>query len=98
MGKLMKVRLVKRLESSFYAFRKTIERFVNSYTMFLQAFEQGNVYVSKKYVNKIFELIEQEDDEAAQGLIERGKAHCYPSKDFRDELPRDLKTALEILK
>ncbi len=98
LGGFMKVLLVKRLESSFYAFRKSIDRFIHSYEMFIKEYEKGNVYVSKKYINKIFELLEQGDDEAIQKLIDEGKAERYDSKDFRPEFERDLKDDLEILK
>ncbi len=53
MGGFMKVLLVKRLESSFYAFRKSVERFINSYEMFIKEYEKGNVYISKGYINTI---------------------------------------------
>jgi len=98
MGKFMKILLVKRLESSFYAFRNSIDRFIRSYDMFLKEFDNGNVYVSKKYINKIFELLENDDDEAVQRLIDEGKAERYDSKDFTDEFKKDLQNDLEILK
>ena len=47
MGKFMKILLVKRLESSFFAFKNSIGRFIHSYEMFIKEFEKGNVYVSK---------------------------------------------------
>lgn len=98
MGSFMKVLLVKRLESSFYAFRKTIDRFIYSYEMFIKEYEKGNVYISKKYINKIFELLELGDDEAIQKLIDEGKAERYDSKDFRPDFEVDLKNDLETLK
>ncbi|MFQ5680555.1 MAG: helicase-related protein [Candidatus Omnitrophota bacterium] len=98
MGKFMKILLVKRLESSFFAFRKSIERFIHSYEMFIREFDKGNVYVSKKYTNKIFELLENDDDEAIQRLIDEGKAEKYDSKEFTDDLIRGLKSDFEILK
>lgn len=98
MGKLMKILLVKRLESSFYAFRKSIERFIYSYEMFIKEFDKGNVYVSKKYINKIFELLENDDDEAVQQLINEGKADRYDSKDFHKDFRNDLENDLNILK
>ena len=98
MGGFMKVLLVKRLESSFYAFKKTIDRFINSYENFIKEYDRGNVYVSKKYINKIFELLEQGDDEAIQKLIDEGKADKYDSKDFKPDFRNDLKKDLEILK
>lgn len=98
MGKFMKILLIKRLESSFYAFRNSIDRFVRSYDMFLKEFDNGNVYVSKKYINKIFELLENDDDEAVQRLIDEGKAEKYVSSDFTDEFKKDLQNDLEILR
>jgi len=98
MGRFMKILLVKRLESSFFAFRNSVDRFLNSYEMFLKEFNNGSVYVSKKYTNKIFELLENDDDEAILRLIDEGKAERYDSKDFRDELKKDLEHDLEILK
>ena len=58
MRKFLKILLLKRLESSFYAFKKTIKRFISSYQMFIEQYENGRVFVSKKYTNKIFELLE----------------------------------------
>ncbi|MCL0065052.1 phospholipase D-like domain-containing protein [Dehalococcoidia bacterium] len=98
MGKFMKILLVKRLESSFYAFRNSIDRFIRSYDMFLKEFDNGNVFVSKKYINKIFEVLENDDDDAVQRLIDEGKAERYVSSDFTDEFKEDLKNDLEILR
>ena len=98
MGKFMKLLLVKRLESSFFAFKKSVDRFLNSYDMFIKEFDRGNVYVSKKYTNKIFELLEKDDDSAIQKLIDEEKAKRLESKDFRDDFIKDLKSDFEILK
>jgi superfamily II DNA or RNA helicase/HKD family nuclease len=98
MGGFMKVLLVKRLESSFHAFKNTVDRFISSYENFIKEYERGNVYVSKKYINKIFELLEQGDDEEIQRLIDEGKAERYDSEDFKPEFKRDLENDLDILK
>lgn len=50
--------------------------------MFISEYEKGNVYISKKLINKIFELLEEGDDEAVQKLIDEGKAEKYESRDF----------------
>ncbi len=97
MGGFMKVLLVKRLESSFYAFRKSVDRFIHSYEMFIKEYEKGNVYISKGYINKIFELLDQENDDAIQKFIEEGKADKYESKDFKPNFLIDLKNDLKIL-
>lgn len=102
MGKFMKILLIKRLESSFYAFKNTLHRFISSYEQFLSEFENGNVYVSKKYTYKLFEFLENDNDEAIQRLIDEDKAQKYASKDFRPEfkerLINDLKTLKEVSK
>jgi len=98
MGKFMKILLVKRLESSFFAFRNSIDRFIYSYEMFIKEFNNGNVYVSKKYSRKIFEYLENDDDEAIQRLIDEGKAVKFACSRFKDDFIIDLKNDLEILK
>ena len=101
MGKFMKILLVKRLESSFFAFKNSVDRFIYSYEMFIREFEKGNVYVSKKHTNKIFELLENDDDAAIQKLIDEEKAIKYSSEEFRADNEKnffaDLKSDLEIL-
>jgi superfamily II DNA/RNA helicase/HKD family nuclease len=98
MGRFMKILLIKRLESSFYAFRNTVGRFISYYELFLKEFVKGNVYVSKKYANKIFELLDNDDDEEIQKLLESDKARRYPAEDFTVELKKDLENDLAILK
>ena len=90
LGRFMKILLVKRLESSFYAFRSSIDRFISSYEMVIKELEKGNVYVSKKHTNKIFELLENDDDEAVENLIDEGKAEKYDSHKFKKEYKIDL--------
>ena len=98
MGKFMKILLVKRLESSFYAFRNSVKRFIASYESFLQELENGVVYVSKKHTNKIFEFLENDDDEAIQKLIDEDKARKYPADEFSESFKDDLEYDLDILK
>jgi len=98
MGKFMKILLVKRLESSFFAFRNSVDRFIYSYEMFIKEFKNGNVYASKKYSYKIFEYLENDDDEAIQRLIDEGKAAQFKSDEFKDAFILDLENDLEVLK
>ena len=97
MGKFMKILLVKRLESSFFAFKNSVNRFLRSYEMFIKELDNGNVYVSKKHTNKIFELLESDDDEAVQRLIDEGKAERYASAEFREGFRDDLQHDHDIL-
>jgi superfamily II DNA/RNA helicase len=97
MGNLMKIGLVKRLESSFHAFRKSISRYIYSYERFLEEFQNGHVYVSKDYIHKIFDLLESGDDERVQKYIEEDKAEVYPAEDFDEKLVKDLKHDIAVL-
>lgn len=98
MGRFMKILLLKRLESSFHAFKQSVGRFIYSYERFLDEFGNGYVYVSKKHVNKIFELLESDDEESIQNLINEEKAFRYSSEDFYPDLVEDLENDLEVLK
>lgn len=97
MRKFMRILLVKRLESSFHAFRLTLERFIASYRHFLREFDKGSVYVSKKYTSKVFEFLESDDTEAIQRMVEEEKVDVFSAKDFTDSLKRDLENDLDIL-
>jgi superfamily II DNA/RNA helicase len=98
LGRFMKVLLVKRLESSFFAFKNSINRFINSYQIFLKELENGYVYTSKKDTAKIFEALQQDNDEALQKLIDKGRAKKYEAKNFNEKLKTDLEHDLAILK
>jgi superfamily II DNA/RNA helicase len=98
MGRFMKILLVKRLESSFHAFRNTIDRFIHSYDMFLEQYGRGAVWVSKDYTSKIFELLEDDDEERVLKLVEEAKAHRYAASDFDPSFKADLEHDLAILR
>lgn len=98
MGKFMKILLIKRLESSFYAFKQSLDRFAHSYEQFIGEFDSGNVYVSKKFSNKVFEYLENDDDASIQKLIDSDKAQKFQSKDFRPEFRKNLENDLGILR
>lgn len=98
MGRFMKILLVKRLESSFFAFRNTLDRFITSYESFINEFNKGNVYVSKKHISKVFELLDNDDDTAIQKLIDEDKAQRYSTYDFEETFKTDLENDLCILR
>ncbi|EEP60905.1 helicase-related protein [Sulfurihydrogenibium yellowstonense] len=99
MASFMKVLLVKRLESSFYAFNKTLDRFIKSYEGMLNAINQkGKVYISKRFSDKILEFLESDNDEEIEKLLNEGKAEEYDIHDFKENFIEDLKKDLDILK
>jgi len=97
LAKFMKVLLVKRLESSFHAFRLTLGRFIRTYEQFLAAFDHGAVFISKKHINRVFELLDQDDWEAAQELVDADLAEMLPASEFRPEFHEDLTNDLALL-
>jgi len=98
MGKFMKILLLKRLESSFFAFKQSIDRFIHSYKRFIEEYKNGSVYISRKHANKIFDFLENDDESSVQKLIEQDKAEKFSSKDFRPSLIKDLEKDLKLLK
>lgn len=93
----MKVLLVKRLESSFEAFRLTLERFISNYRKFIKAYHNGYVYVSKKRAAQIFELIENADFAAIEKFIDDDEAEKYGADEFNPEFISDLESDLRVL-
>lgn len=94
-GGFMKSILIKRLESSFYAFRQSIGRFIQSYERFIAMFESGTVYISKDV--DIYNLLDNDDLDTIELYVEEEKAQKYPSEDFRKEFIDDLKYDLQTL-
>lgn len=100
MRKFMKILLVKRLESSFFAFSRSIERFIQYYEKFINAYNKNRVPVSKKYTDKFFEYLEEGDEDLIKGLEEVEELKEYKASDFKKEyidlLKKDLKVLREI--
>lgn len=95
-GGFMKGILVKRLESSFFAFKQSVKRFIKSYERFIEMYEEGTIYISKK-VN-VFELLDNDDIEKLEKAVEEERAQKFYSKDFREDFLIDLNHDLETLK
>ena len=94
----MKILLVKRLESSFRAFRLTLARFIRSYERVITEFQKGHVYISKKHINKVFDLLESDDDEGIERLLEAEKAERLDANDFDPDFIKLLRSDLRILR
>lgn len=98
MGRFMKILLVKRLESSFFAFKNSIARFINSYESFIEQVNQGTIYISKKYSAKIFEYLDDGDLDKVQSLVDQEKAEKYSADDFAPNFKKKLIEDLNCLK
>lgn len=94
----MRMLLVKRLESSIFAFRQTLDRFIESYERFLEFYLTGKVYVSPKHTKKIIEALEDGNLEYVDLLIKEGKVDEYKSEDFDLSIRADLESDLRVLR
>ena len=95
-GGFMKGILVKRLESSFFAFKNTLRRFVQSYEMFIKMFDAGTVYIGKDI--NIFDLLERDDDEEIQRLLEADRLRDYDAAYFESGYRALLQADLDLLR
>jgi superfamily II DNA or RNA helicase len=98
LAKFMKILTVKRLESSFTAFLSTLGRFIHTYERVIAEFHKGQVFISKKHIGKIFELLESDNQEGIERLLEEEKAEKLSAKDFAPEFITDLENDLKALK
>lgn len=95
--RFMKILLVKRLESSFFAFKSTLNRFISSYETFINMCEKGTVYLSKKYTPKIFELLNNDNEDGIMKLVEEEKVRMYKIDEFEDDYIDNLRSDLRVL-
>ena len=88
MGGFMKSILVKRLESSFFAFKNTLARFHDSYIKFIDMYNKGDVYISKKV--DVYDLLDSGDDEKLMKLVESEDVMHFKTSDFDDKYIKEL--------
>jgi superfamily II DNA/RNA helicase len=91
----MKSIMVKRLESSIYAFRQSVDRFIISYEKFIKMYLNGTIYISKKV--DVYDLIESDDMGRLEALVQDEQAQKYSSDDFRKEFIENLSRDLGLL-
>lgn len=95
MGGFMKGTLVKRLESSQFAFKKTLERFIISLEKFIRMYNDGDVWISRKL--NVEELLEKEEFDKLIEAKEKGNAFHFKSEQFNESFIKDLYIDLGIL-
>jgi len=97
MGGFMKGILVKRLESSFYAFRMTLSRFIESYEKFIDMYNtKGEVWISKKV--DVYDLIDSGEIDKLMKMVEDDNAFHFMTSEFKSSFIIDLNKDLSKLK
>jgi len=100
LAKIMKTLLVKRLDSSFFAFRKSLGRFRDATAAMLRMFENGRIIIAPKL--NVSELImDDREDELIAQVLELQETDptvdiCEP-QDFDEGLLSGLKHDFKIL-
>ncbi|WP_346856871.1 helicase-related protein [uncultured Draconibacterium sp.] len=100
LASIMRTLLVKRLESSFFAFKQSLKRFCESNSRMITMFENDKVFIAPDLnVNKLLE--DGKEDELEQKIIELNEINpnndIYKKKDFEDNFLADLIKDNEIL-
>jgi len=94
----MKTILVKRLESSFFAFRNTLARFIDSHEKFIEMYNGGVVYISRKV--DVYHFLDNDDEATLLELVNQDKIEKYATSEFKDDflscLLKDLKLLQEM--
>lgn len=95
----MKTRLIKRLESSKFAFSQTIDRFIASHEKFIKMYDKGTIYISAKV--DVYDYLNDENEDALIAALEKDDLHKIYNKDdfqarFREDLQKDLDALRKI--
>lgn len=98
---IMRTSLIKRLDSSFYAFKKTLERFKIATQIMVDSYKRGVVYLSSDV--DVIKLIADGEEEKIYEMLsdpDNEKIKQFPSGFFNDSflehLELDLKTLQEL--
>ena len=100
LARIMKTMLVKRLDSSFIAFKKSLGRFRDATQAMLTMFERGTVYIAPSLHVSDY-ILEDREDELIAAIAEASETDptitvCLP-KDFSPEFLDGLKHDGKIL-
>lgn len=88
---IMKTLLVKRLESSFFAFKQSLGRLLKNTNHMINMFDENKIYVAPDIdVNK---YLDEGDEEGLEAKINSkgGNNQIYEAKDFKEEFIQLLK-------
>jgi superfamily II DNA/RNA helicase/HKD family nuclease len=101
LAKIMKTLLVKRIDSSFFAFKMSLERFMQATKAMVTMFENGKIYIAPNF--PVSDMINQgKEDELETLLIEKSLDDptieiCEPD-DFEHPFLHGLKSDYDLLK
>ena len=99
----MRILLVKRIDSSFVAFKSSLKRFVDAMEVLLQMRDNNKIVIAPKLKNKVIDMMLDGDDDALfELLVERSVTDptikICQSDDFIDGFFEGVERDLDILR
>lgn len=95
LGSFFKTLIIKRFESSKYAFQNTISRFIEYHKLAIKMYDDDSFRIGSKNQN-VYDLISSDEDEL-EDLIDQGDVEVYRKNDFEKEFIELLHSDLETL-
>ena len=95
LGSFFKTLIIKRLESSKYAFQNTISRFIEYHKFAIKMYDNDSFKIGNKNQN-VYDLLSMDDAEIQQ-LVDEGDIEIYKKEDFNNEFIDLLYDDLRIL-
>lgn len=97
---IMRILLVKRIDSSFYAFKKSLERYYDANRAMLKMINNGKIYIAPKL--KVSEFILDNNEAELERLLINAEdtetINAYPVEDFHQEFIQGIKDDHKTLK
>jgi len=90
LAKIMKTLMVKRIDSSFYAFKKTLKRFLDANEAMVKMIEADRIFISPKL--NINEFILNEDEATLESFLEErpDMIRAYSADDFEEKFIKGI--------
>jgi len=96
---IMRILLVKRIDSSFHAFKMSLSRYCNANKAMLKMIESGTIYIAPKL--KVNEFILDDNEAELEKILRNAEdtetINAYPVEDFYEEFIVGIKKDHETL-
>jgi len=98
LARIMKTLMVKRIDSSFHAFKKTLKRFLNANEAMLKMIEADRIFIAPKL--NVNEFILSEDEATLELMLEDRPdlIRAYAADDFDEKFIKGIHHDYELLK
>jgi superfamily II DNA/RNA helicase len=90
---IMRILLVKRIDSSFHAFKMSLGRYFDANRAMLKMIDNGTIYIAPKLKVSDFILNDNEEEleEILRNALDTDTINAYPVEDFHEEFIQGIK-------